>query len=253
MYISRVARPLSLLVLAITLAGLFGVSSAGAANTALSTDCLSSGRTRSNIANGDTITWTLVGNGCSSVTFATSPHAGRLYGTLTVDGNPVSPGGFAFLSQGSTVVYTAPATGSDYAYIYFDGPGPSGPEYTISFPIVSGSFVDNGDGTVTITYTGAVFMAAFPQGTTCPLQTDLNNFYMVLNTLRDNESPVGVTSPYTQGADPMRVPAGVYEGCLYYPYLSDDVMQSGPIYIGQPAPTTTTTAGDDPVTPAFTG
>ena len=253
MRISRILPPLSIVVLVVVLAGFFGVSSAGATSTNFTVDCLSSNRFHPNIANGDTVTWTVVGSACGHANFGLNSTPGHIFGTLTVDGTPVAPGGWLTVSPGSIVVYTAPPSGSDYDYIYFSTTGPLGEEFTVSFPLVSGSFVDNGNGTVTVTYVGTVLMAALPEGSVCPAQSVLNNFYMVLDTFRGNESPVGATSPYTQGADPNRVPAGVYQGCLYYQLVSDTAAQSGPIYIGVPAPTTTTTASADPIRPTFAG
>lgn len=250
----RFPKPLRLIIplLLLVSSGMLGNSPASAANATFSVDCSTSNRLRPNIANGETVTITVAGNACSSITFSPIPTPGHLFGTLTVDGTPVAPGGGSLVSQGSTVVYTAPGSGSDYDYIYFSGSGPLGEEFAISFPVVSGAFVDNGDGTVTVTFVGAVRMGAFPQGSSCPSASQANNYYTVLNTLRANESPIGATSPYTQAADPARVPAGVYEGCLYYPYVTDAVIQSGPIYIGISAPTTTVPSAD-PVTPAFAG
>jgi hypothetical protein len=234
--------------LVLLVSGLLAIAPAGAAIGPLTVDCLGDTTQDIEIENADTVTWT-VGSGCIDVEFS----GNAVLGTLTVNGTSVTPNSSVLVSTGDTVVYNAPAMGTGYQRVRFSGQGSNGSTIFVSFPPAQGVFVDNGDGTVTVTYTGAVLMAALPQGSTCPTSSQLNNFYMVLNTIRGEESPVGATSPYTQGADPTRVPAGVYEGCLYYGYVGENAVQSGPIYIGVPAPTTTTTAGANPVTPAFAG
>lgn len=235
--------------LVLLLSGLLAAPPAGAAVGPLTVDCLSDTRDALEVTNGETVTWTVVGSGCYDVYLG----GATILGTLTVDGVPIASGTSALLSPGSTVVYNAPAMGSGYQGVYFSGQGSNGAVFIVSFPPAQASFVDNGNGTVTVTFVGNVLMVALPEGSSCPPYNQIVSFYRVLNTLRGEEDPVGATSPYTQGADPNRIPAGAYEGCLYYPYLSNAVVQSGPIYIGQPAPTTTTTTTVTPVTPAFTG
>ena len=252
-------------------AGLIAASPVGATNTAITVTCPSPQSPQS-INNGDTITWT-VSTGCIGVGFASNPNPNANQGTLTVNGVPLAAGGFLpQVAQGSTVVYTAPGTGVSTDFIYFSGNGPGGQaEFPVSAPPTSGSFVDNGDGSATVTYSGLVVLFLFAQGSICP--SDLSNvngaFLYVVDSypgapVQLASSPAIIsagTSAMAGGigpsgqADPnslspsvpptTQIAAGSYQACLYNPVVAPGaLLQGGVVNLGVIV---------DPVAPTFTG
>jgi len=148
----------------------------------------------------------------------------------------------------------------------------------------TGSMVDNGDGSMTVTWTASaptdsVLINFYPSGTTCPQFAD------GINVSFNIEGGTGVPVPKL-GASPtllsagssvrgglppasMQIPVGPRMACLYGRDGQNPapLLQSLPITFAAVAPTTTTTtttlptttttiaggAAGDPVTPAFTG
>jgi len=147
----------------------------------------------------------------------------------------------------------------------------------------TGSMVDNGDGSMTVTWTASapdsVKINFYPSGATCPQFAD------GINVSFNIEGGTGVPVPKL-GASPallsagssvrggmppasMQIPAGPRMACLYGRDGQNlaPLLQSLPITFAAVAPTTTTTtttlptttttiaggAAGDPVTPAFTG
>ncbi|CAB4580684.1 MAG: hypothetical protein F2947_01060 [Actinobacteria bacterium] len=142
------------------------------------------------------------------------------------------------------------------------------------------SMVDNGDGSVTVTYSGAapgdsiVFMG-LPSGTTCSSQIPPASGLFFVTT--DVSSPLSArmaASPATftsgtavfnggGGGNPpgaTTIAAGVYNVCLLriYSQQPNTVIQQMQVTLGTVTPTTsattsTTAPAADPVAPAFTG
>jgi hypothetical protein len=137
----------------------------------------------------------------------------------------------------------------------------------------TGSLVDNGDGSATITYSGVtvgddVVVLGLPSGTTCTAQTGPFNATFFLTT--DPQAPGGAmpaspmtiqagTSAFSTGNPPgaMTIAAGTYNLCVQnlISQQSATVVQQLQVTLGSVAPTTTTTTAPaaDPVAPAFTG
>ena len=151
----------------------------------------------------------------------------------------------------------------------------------------TGSMVDNGDGSMTVTWTASaptdsVLINFYPSGTTCPQIAD------GINVSFSIEGGTGVSAVPKLGASPtllsagssvrgglppasMQIPAGPRMACLYGRDGQNlaPLLQSLPITFAAVAPTTTTTstststststttaaggASGDPVAPAFTG
>jgi hypothetical protein len=145
------------------------------------------------------------------------------------------------------------------------------------------SMVDNGNGSITVTYSGVVagangfdvVLAFMSQGATCPVNAYPNPylFNLYANPMGGG-SPVMAASPATIGVgtsvkgpnDPGAVPltTGNYQACLYTQDIGGKTNTNAgslAVTIGQVTPTTTTTtaspttttAAGTPVAPAFTG
>ena len=142
--------------------------------------------------------------------------------------------------------------------------------------IGTGTMVDNGDGSMTVTWavTGqmdSVILIFYPSGGTCPQSPNpvgtsfsiLGGVAIVGVALGPSPTLLSVGSSVRSGGLPpleMQIPAGSFVACLYGgdgvapPSLS----QSLAITFAVVAPTTTTTStttapAADPVAPAFTG
>ena len=143
----------------------------------------------------------------------------------------------------------------------------------------TGSMVDNGDGSMTVTWTASapgdsVLINFYPSGATCPQMADGVNVSFTI------EGGTGVSAVPKLGASPtllsagssvrpwppiapMQIPAGPRVACLYGRDAQNlaPLLQSLSITFAAVAPTTTTTttttiaggASGDSVTPAFTG
>jgi hypothetical protein len=269
--ISRLGRLAAAAVLVASGASLAIAAPAGAANTSANFDCVSQ-YTYFTLENSDTLTLTMAGS-CSGFIILNMPQGGAL-GTATLNGFPMTAGSPVGFSLGDTVVYTAPASGSGT-----DGFGimpslqqPPGPQISITFPAPTprnDSLVDNGNGSMTVTFdpvTGMeeVFLGIFPSGTTCsPFGSPTGRLY-VLST--SPQLPVQMTSPtilaagstaYISGIDGRvtglsKIAAGSYQACLYFRSSMSELVQSLAITFSE-VTTSTTASGTDPVTPAFTG
>lgn len=152
--------------------------------------------------------------------------------------------------------------------------------------VATGSMVDNGDGTMTLTWAtpsqgDAVALNFFASGTTCP--TNANPFgspmYLTGTTNSMPPLPPGSSQPAVLTASPTllsvgttvnewgamtagdgEITAGSYVACLYLSLAQPGPAQTLEITFGVAAPTTTTTIttttsapAADPVAPAFTG
>ena len=149
--------------------------------------------------------------------------------------------------------------------------------------VATGSMVDNGDGTMTITWAtpsqgDQVALNFFASGTTCPSNSSPFNSPMYLTGTTNSMPPLppGSSEPAVLTASPTllsvgttvnewgamtagdgEITAGSYVACLYL-NLAGGVSQTLEITFAVAAPTTTTTTTTsapvtDPVTPAFTG
>ena len=246
----RLGRMLAAASLITASAGILAAAPAGA--NPITVNCPSA-QTPLEIQNGDTVSW-IVGTGCTSAGFANNPsNPNPNYGTLVLNGNTtITPGNGHPVMTGDTLVYTAPASGTSNDFIYFNGNAPSTQaEFPISAPPASGAFVDNANGSITVTYTGEIVLFLFTQGTTCPpsLMGQFRPLYVLDSGPYANPgltaSPATITAGTmamgTGGPGGSAIAAGTYQACLYYPNL----MSNPPVQFGE------VTLGT--VTPVFTG
>jgi hypothetical protein len=145
----------------------------------------------------------------------------------------------------------------------------------------TGTMVDNGDGSMTVTWavTGqadAVYLLFYPSGGTCPQSPNpvgtsfsiLGGVAIVGVALGPSPTLLSVGSSVRSGGLPpveMQIPAGSFVACLYggdgvaLPSLSQSLEITFSVVVPTTttttttAPSTTTTAATTPVTPAFTG
>jgi hypothetical protein len=259
--ISRLGRLAAAAVLVASGATVALTSTAGAANTPITINC-SQQQTSATINNSDTLTVTISGSSCGFVIF--DNFGPGLYGTATVNGFPLTAGNPVAVANGAVLVYTAPASGSGSNSFSFwpnlQAPPPIA-YLNISFPLPSGSIVDNGNGTATATYTGDVDLYLLTAGSTCPdpQSGNLNSVY-ILSTqnppqqaLAASPALIQVGTPAMTGNGPRTIAAGAYQACMYPGVPAGALLSGLEVNIGQVAPTTTTTSGTDPVVPAFTG
>jgi len=267
----RIAAAVALLVATVAIATVATNSTAGAANTNITANCSGSGSTQV-INNGDTITFT-VGAGCGATILMTGSGAS---GSATAAGFPLNTGApSGGLVNGDTVIFQAPNSGSGSMSVGFMANAQSPPAitYNISYPIPAprnDSMTDNGDGSLTVTYSPvvspeAVFLNLFAPGTTCdPIGNPTNRLFGISN-FSNQGLPVLSASPAVLSAgSPMRsgwanttvastLTAGSYQACLYYynGNQQNTLVQSLAVTIGTVTPTTA--PAGDPVAPAFTG
>ncbi len=139
---------------------------------------------------------------------------------------------------------------------------------------VTGSLVDNGNGTATLTYAGVaagdnVVVLGLPSGTSCTTATSPSGATFFLSS--DAQAPGGAmpASPLTIEAGmaafstnpspgPVTIAAGTYNLCIHNVVNGNPmvitVLDELEVTLGAVAPTTTTTApAADPVAPSFTG
>ena len=238
-------------------------STASAANTLISFDCVAQ-YTNENVENSDTVTITMTTSNCGWVVFNNLSGAS---GTATINsvaltGTPVG------ISSGDVIVYTAPASGSGTDQIGFppNAQAAPGPQIIITYPSNSVQMVDNGDGSMTVTYVGLFAIYLYEEGTSCPDPADFNlpRLFTIVSSgpLAISASPALVTvgTPGLGGNNqPGTITAGTYQACSY---LGQQFVQALTVGLGVVAPTTTTTTpgssttvapSGDPVVPAFTG
>ena len=264
----RIAAAASLLFATVAITTVASSSTAGAANTNVTADCTATGSMET-INNNDTLTID-VGAGCGAVIVMDNAGGTTRWEQMSMYVSQGSPQGG--LQQGSTITYTAPASGSGSAAIGFMANAQSAPAITfsVSFPAPSGTIVDNADGTVTATYTGNINLFLVSAGTTCastfvPFGPGIIQYILsdqVLSEAALAASPAlieaGTLAMTGTGPTPTPIAAGTYQACMY-PVMngpsSASLLASSEVTIGQVAPTTTTTttAGTNPVSPAFAG
>ena len=239
-------------------------STAGAANTNLTIDCVQQNTTAS-VDNSDTVTITISGSNCGFIVLNNPGLIGPL-GTATLNSFPLTAGNPMGVSDGDVVVYTAPASGSGQdGFVFLPTlQSPPGAQVHILFPPVTGSIVDNGDGTATVTYSGEVVLFLMQPGATCPpnLFGPPTGLAYFADSALGSPAPLpaspaalstsSMMDPPGSGSGLQPVAAGTYPACLL-DIMGGSLITSGSVTLGSAAPTTTTTAGTDPVTPAFTG
>ena len=142
----------------------------------------------------------------------------------------------------------------------------------------TGSMVDNGDGSMTVTWTASapdsVLINFYPSGATCPQFADgINVSFNISGGTGSNPALGASPTMLSAGSSvwggpppaPMQIPAGPRMACLYGRDGQNiaPLLQSLPITFAAVAPTTTTTTtttttiagggSGDPVAPTFTG
>ena len=242
-------------------AGVLAAAPAGAANTAITQSCVTQYQTVS-VNNSDTVTITISGSSCGYAVL-NMPNGNQPFGTATLNGAPMTAGSPIGVSNGDVIIYTAPASGSGTDGFAFlpNLQSPPGAQINIVFPPGSGSIVDNGNNTATVTYSGNIVLFLMAPGSTCA--PTIGNGPVVYLYVGDSmqQSPFPLpASPFTlststllgvpgQGGPPPApgpVAAGAYQACMYdttaYP---SPLLTSAAVNLGAPTP--------DPVTPSFTG
>ena len=275
--LGRIAAVIALLASGATFAIAGQVAPAGATSAAFDQSCEGQSFETANIDNNEILTVTIVAGDCARVTFQSVEGTA----TATLNGGPLTIGTPAVVTTGDVIVVTAPASGMGRGRLTFDDVNAGVPviSYTYGYPPLSGSLAAPGDGSLIVTYSGVVpmqqgvvlFLA--PQGSSCTgsnipneVRTMVNppdDFEYVLDAQQINPggpwlgaSPsivtAGTEADSFDSPEPVAIVAGTYQACLFsYPPLS--LLQSLEVTLGEVAPTTTTTAADDPVTPAYTG
>lgn len=253
--ISRLGRLAAAAVLVASGATVALTAPAGAANTPINYDCLSQ-YTSENVENSDTVTITMTTSSCSWVVFLNQSGAS---GTATLNsvaltGTPVP------LSNGDVIEYTAPASGSGTDQIGFPSNAQGAPvqQINITFPSPSVQMVDNGDGSMTVTYVGNFLIDLYAEGTTCPDPISGNSpklFTIVAagpSAISASPAVVTVGTPAFSGVGGAgTITAGTYQACSY---LGPQLVQALTVGLDVDGPATTTTAASgDLVVPAFTG
>ena len=260
---SRLGRLAAAVVLVASGATVALTSTAGAANTNLTIDCVQQ-YTNVSVGNSDTVTITISGSNCGFIVL-NNPGSGPL-GTATLNNFSLTAGNPMGVSDGDVVVYTAPSSGSGQDGFVFlaNLQAQPGAQVNISFPPVTGSIVDNGDGTATVTYSGTVVLFLMQPGATCPpsLFGPPNGVAYFADSAVGSPAPLpaspaaistsSMMDPPGSGSGLQPVAAGTYPACLL-DIMGGTLITSGSVTLGSAAPTTTTTAGTDPVAPAFTG
>jgi hypothetical protein len=260
--ISRLGRLAAAAVLVASGATVALVAPAGAVNTPITIDCTQQ-YTELYVENSDTLTVTISGSSCGNVIF--DNFGPGLYGTATLDNVALTAGNPVAVANGDVIIFTAPASGggrNSFSFWPNLGSPPPVASLGINFPTPSGSIVDNGNGTATVTYSGDVLVYLLSAGSTCP---DLGNIAGPYEYVLSRENPPQAalaaspaliedgTMAMTSGG-PRSIAAGTYQACMYAGNGPSAALVSDlEVNIGQVAPTTTTTSGTDPVVPAFTG
>jgi hypothetical protein len=252
--VSRLIAATTLVISGAAVATVVSTVPAGAVNNALTFNC-GTGYSSATVANGATVTVT-VGTSCTGFTFG-GINGAAPQGSARLNGSDVPPSQLIPVVQGNTIVFTAPASGSgEDALTFVAGQNP-GDGVVISYPAPTGSLTDNGNGTMTVTYSGSIVGFLLPSGSVCAasLAVRPSNFNYILATdappggqLAASPAVIAVGTPLMGMGDPTPVPvtAGAYQACLY-----ESVGPGGPLLsslavtIGQVTP--------DPIAPSFTG
>ena len=280
--ISRLGRLAAAAVLVASGATVALTSTATAANTAISYDCVTQ-YTYLDVNNSDTLTITITANtGCGFI-ILNNPPGGAL-GTATLNGSPLTAGNPIATSNSDVIVYTAPASGNGQdGFVFLPNlQSQPGPQINITFPAPAprnDTLVDNGDGSMTVTFDPVVgmqevYLNIYPSGTTCSSNGNPLGRLYVLST--SPMLPEQMASPATIAAGSTAfiaasgpptettIAAGSYEACLYFNSgtAGTELVQSLAVTLAEVTPTTSTTTSPestttspagDPVVPAFTG
>lgn len=264
---TRIGRFLAAATLAVAATAVFAGSPAGAANTNLSVNCSTSNYSQS-IGNSDTLTITITGSGCNGFIILDNPGSGA-QGTATLNGFGLTAGNPIGVTGGDTVVYTAPASGAgvdSFTIVSSLQPITIVSSISITFPVptprTGDSMVDNGNGSMTITFAAltnsqTISVNFYPSGTTCPTNGVPTGRLFLLSS--SSQAPVQMTSPAVISAGSpaivvangnpsvTTIAAGSYQACMnYFSGSSAPVLvQSLAVTLGEVTP--------DPVAPAFTG
>ena len=263
---NRVVVAATLILSGATLATAASTVPAGATGTALTFDC-GTGFAISSTGNGGTVTVT-VGTSCTGFNL-NGLNGVPPAGSATLNGSYVPTMQQIPVAPGDVIVYTAPVSGSGRDALSFQAGQNPGDGLTISFPVPTGSLTDNGDGTMTVTYTGAIVGFMLPSGSVCaevmpampPADTEFIFTPQGPAGASLAASPaiisVGTVVLTMTSPDPTPLTAGAYQTCMYQALSGPGgmLLSSLAISIGQVTPTTvpTTVPTTDPVTPTFTG
>jgi len=248
----------------LTLAVVVETPTARAANKVLSYDCTTPGnapQTGISLGAGETFTLT-VGASCiravfneSSASYSLLPLTGTLNGS-TFTPNSGSP---TTVSPGDVIVVTAPASGFGVGSVQLaNNSGTKTFQIATGFPDLTGSMVDNSDGTFTVTFTGGLrdsvtgnggflTLALLAEGSTCPADVaSLSPNALTMNSQQGSGwvSPMTITSQTLFNTNgPSVRPNGNYEACLYSTdgfasagglELPTFLLQSLPVTLGTP-------------------
>jgi hypothetical protein len=270
--LSRLSRIAAAGALVVSAVAVFSVGSAGAANTEIQQDCSSGGVQTAGVANSDTVTVTIGAGSCLSATLDVNGTSA----TAALNNSPMTDGTPANVASGDSIVVTVPANGQGTVYVRFADTNANVPVVMIDFgyPPVTGSMVDNGNGSMTITYSGTglinndhITVLLYPADHTCALGDQTEPLFILdpdMPGIPLAASPAVVTAGTMAGVFNQQGPpsaaaitAGSYQACMILQTGNNQSLaQSMAITLGAVAPTTTTTttaAGADPVTPAFAG
>ena len=269
--LSRLSRIVAAGALAISAVAIFSSGSADAANTNIQQNCSSGGVQTASVANSDTATVTITVGDCLTATFDSNSTSA----TATANSSPMTSGSPVNVTTSDSIVVTVPASGQGTVYVRFADLSAGVPVVMIDFgyPPLTGSMVDNGNGSMTITYSGTglanqnhVSVLLYPAGHTCALEDDTDPVYVLDPDLPEAAlaaSPAVVTAGTMAGVFGQQGPPtaeaivdGSYQACMMlFEGNNRSLAQSLAVTLGAVAPTTTTTtaAGTDPVAPAFTG
>ena len=219
------------------------------------------------LANGETFTITIGSSNCVNTSYSYFSGSGA---TVTINGNLVSSGSSNSVSNGDVFVITAPISGKAALQLGFTNVGLGrGTQYYFAFgyPAISASIADNGNGSLTFTYTGQkesgdpygglIYLWLLSEGSTCPADRTTypaTGYELVPNPFFMATSPAIVTagdpaSWNAAGYVSLTIPDGTYEACAY---TSDGAMDNSPkspdilvdsmqVSLGTAAPSSTTT------------
>ena len=264
--LNRVVVAATLILSGVTLATAASTVPAGATGTALTFDC-GTGFAGASTGNGGTVTLT-VGTSCTGFNL-NGLNGVPPTGSATLNGSYVPPMQQIPVSPGDVIIYTAPVSGAGRDALSFQAGQNPGDGVTISFPVPTGSLTDNQDGTMTVTYTGAIIGFMLPSGSVCaevmpampPADTEFIFTPQGPSGAALAASPaiisVGTMVLTMANPDPTPLAAGQYQTCLYQSLggAGGALLSSLAISIGQVSPTTapTTAPVTDPIRPSFTG
>ena len=139
--------------------------------------------------------------------------------------------------------------------------------------VATASMVDNGNGSITVTYSGNVagpsgydvFLTFMTQGSTCPAMPFTQYTYVLSANPVGGSSPNMAASPATvtsgtlvmgsSGPQGIALPAGLYQACLYTNIIQTSTFSSAgslAVTIGNPVVTTSSTSTSTTMAPTTT-